>query len=130
MKAPVYRDRNTPRAKELRNQASPAERRFWTLINKRQVDGFRFTRQYQIGPFYADFLCRAAKLVVKLDGSSHDFTVEQDANRTQFLNAQGYHVIRFTNQDVFDNADGVLMELSLALADMPTPSPSREREGS
>jgi very-short-patch-repair endonuclease len=126
-----FKPRNTKRAKELRHQASPAERRLWQYLLKSQLDGHKFSRQIPIGPYFADFVCRNARLVVELDGYSHDVRVEYDAVRTKFIEAQGYRVIRFSNEDVMKNVEGVLTMLGLALAEMslPTPNPSRLREG-
>ncbi len=82
-----------------------------------------------IGPYFADFLCRASRLVVELDGNSHDGRIAFDQARDAFLANDGYQVIRFSNQEVFDNLEGVVAAISQTLTDLPTPSPSRTREG-
>ncbi len=120
-----FKPRNTKRAKELRHQASPAERRLWQYLSNSQLDGHKFSRQIPIGPYFADFVCRNAKLVVELDGYSHDVRVEYDNVRTKFIEALGYRVIRFNNEDVMTNVEGVLTMIGLALAEssLPTPNP-------
>ncbi len=126
-----FKLRNTKRAKELRHQASPAERRLWQHLSNSQLDGHKFSRQIPIGPYFADFVCRNAKLVVELDGYSHDVRVEYDAVRTRLIEAQGYRVIRFNNEDVMKSVEDVLTMIRQALTSpsLPTPNPSCLREG-
>jgi len=76
-----------------------------------------------IGPYVADFLCREAKLVVELDGISHDNRQEQDRRRDAYLREQGYWTLRFTNADVMVNLEGVLMAILAALNSGPPPTP-------
>ena len=83
-----------------------------------------------IGRYFADFLCREAKLIIELDGSTHDNSADYDARRDAYCRAQGFAVLRFTNADVLTNLEGVLSHIAAALAHLPTPSPSRLREGS
>ncbi len=82
-----------------------------------------------VGPFFADFLCREARLVVELDGTSHDDRLNEDAQRDAYMRAQGYTVLRFQNADITGNLEGVLSAISAALRG-PTSNPSRKREGS
>jgi len=126
---PEWRVRDTQRARELRNQATPQERTLWRYLSASQL-GHKFSRQMQIGPFFGDFVCCQARLVVELDGYSHDLSVATDARRDRFLTEQGFQVLRFTNEDVMTNVEGVVSAISAALADRPTPGPSRKREGS
>ena len=118
-----FKPRNTQRAKELRNQASPAERSLWTILSGRKLAGFKFSRQMPVGPYFADFLCREAKLIVELDGYSHDTRTEHDNRRDAFLETEGYHVLRFTNADVLGNLDGVVQTIALAFAEAHPPPP-------
>ena len=90
----------------------------------------RFSRQMPVGPYICDFLSRRALLVIEVDGDSHVATVEHDAKRDAFLRARGLRILRFSNADVMGNLEGVVHVISAALADSPTPDPSREREGS
>jgi very-short-patch-repair endonuclease len=126
-----FKPRNTKRAKELRQQASTAERRLWQFLSNSQLGGHKFSRQIPVGPYFADFACRKAKLIVELDGYSHDVRVGYDAARTRFIEAKGYRVVRFNNEDVMKNVEGVLTMIGLELAELslPTPNPSRLREG-
>jgi very-short-patch-repair endonuclease len=84
-----------------------------------------------IGNHICDFLCRAARLVIEVDGGQHDRRSEQDAIRTARIEAEGYRVIRFWNTDVMDNLDGVLATITETLtaiaAEGPPPTPSRKR---
>ncbi|MBA4161669.1 MAG: hypothetical protein C0515_06260 [Novosphingobium sp.] len=123
-----FRDRDTSRARELRNSATPAERLLWQYLAKSQL-GCKFSRQMPVGPFFADFLCRERELIIELDGFSHDVQPERDIYRDRYLIEQGFRVLHFTNTDVLGNVEGVVTEIKRALADWPTPSPSRKREG-
>ena len=102
-----FNDRNTQRAQELRNAATPAERLLWRYLNARQL-GVRFNRQMPIGPFFVDFLCRERRLIIELDGHSHDVQPERDVWRDRFLTEAGYRVRHFANAEVFENLEGVL----------------------
>jgi very-short-patch-repair endonuclease len=125
-----FKPRNTARAQELRNQATPAERMMWRVMNKRQIAGYKFSRQMPIGPYFADFLCREATLVVELDGYSHDLQQDYDTRRDAYMADQGYTVIRFTNTDVLGNIDGVVQTIALALAETgPPPTPPASGKG-
>lgn len=129
MKPPVFRSRNIERSKELRRSASPAERKLWSCLKSGQITGHRFTRQFQIGPYFTDLVCRSKRLVVEVDGFSHDMQQAYDERRTEFLMLQGYRIVRFTNEDIETNVEGVVTMITQALADAPSPSPSRKREG-
>jgi very-short-patch-repair endonuclease len=121
--------RPTARSRELRLNATPAERQLWKRLCARQIAGTRFNRQFPIGPFICDFVSRGAKLVVEVDGGQHASEVEADARRTAYLKAQGYRVVRFWNNDVLGNIEGVVEVIERILAESPSPSPSRKREG-
>ena len=125
---PIWKPRDTKRARELRNAATPAERRLWSYLNKSQI-GAKFSRQMQVGYYFPDFLCRRLKLIIELDGFSHDVEPERDLKRDAYLDAEGYLVLHFANRDVFANVEGVIEVVRIAVADRPTPNPSRKREG-
>jgi len=127
-----FKHRNTERARKLRNEASPVERKLWQYLNKRQLAGYKFSRQIPVGPYVCDFICRKQKLIVELDGFSHESQQVQDWNRTNYLERHDYKVIRFTNEEIFQNVEGVLTKIEQFLIGLnsPTPSPSRLREGS
>jgi shikimate kinase/very-short-patch-repair endonuclease len=87
---------------------TPAETILWQRLRNKQLAGFKFRRQEPMGPYIADFFCFDARLVVELDGSSHEGRIETDAKKDSFLTKLGYQVLRFRNQDVYDNLNGVL----------------------
>ncbi|MEO0441319.1 MAG: DUF559 domain-containing protein [Pseudomonadota bacterium] len=124
-----FTQRKTNLAGDLRNNATPAERKLWPYLSTRKLGGVRFNRQVCIGPYVCDFAARTAKLVIELDGDSHSGQVEYDRSRTVFLEHEGYRVVRFTNADVMSNVEGVVEAIGRVLMDRPSPSPSRKREG-
>ena len=115
--------------RSLRNNPTPAERKLWRHLSARQLAGVRFNRQVKVGGYAIDLAARTAKLAIELDGDTHAVTAEKDAARTAFLESRGYRVIRFSNVDVMTNVEGVVAEIERALAERPSPSPSRKREG-
>ena len=117
------------RARELRNNATPTERMLWRELSARKVAGLRFNRQVPIGPYACDFVARSAKLIIEVDGGQHGWQADEDATRTPCLEAQGYRVIRFWNSDVLERLEGVVAEIAEAIAALPSPNPSRKREG-
>jgi very-short-patch-repair endonuclease len=108
----------TSLARTLRRNATRAERRLWPGLMREQVAGFRFRRQVILGGFIADFACFDARMVVEVDGATHstDEKIARDAVRSAALSAQGYDILRFTNEDVFRNLDGVLDTIGMRLA--------------
>ena len=125
---PIWKERDPKRARELRNTATPAERRLWPYLNKTQT-GAKFSRQIQIGHYFGDFVSRRHRLIVELDGYSHDVSPERDIVRDRYLDAAGYLVLHFPNQEVLGNVEGVVEAIRTAVTDRPTPNPSRKREG-
>jgi very-short-patch-repair endonuclease len=116
----------------LRTTSTDAEKRLWSRLRNRQLGGVKFVRQFPIGPYFADFTCREAMLIVELDGGQHAESAH-DVRRTAYLDAQGYRVQRFWNNDVLKNTDGVLAAIAAALAaadELPlTPTLSPEGRG-
>lgn len=99
-----------PAAKKLRKEMPPAEQRLWAHIRRKQLGGFRFRRQHTVGHYIADFACLEAKLIVELDGDQHgrgDGPM-RDARRDDFLREQGFEVLRFWNNAVYEEIDSVL----------------------
>ena len=101
--------------RRLRRNKTEAEDRLWSRLRNRQLEGAKFRFQTQVGDYVPDFLCSEAMLVVELDGGQHSDQMEQDAARTLALQTAGYTVIRFWNNDVLANTDGVLEEIRFAL---------------
>jgi very-short-patch-repair endonuclease len=96
-------------AKAMRQSMTTAEFRLWQRLRKPGIEGCRFRRQAPVGPFIVDFLCPQKRLIVELDGDQHGFPVaeEADAKRTEWLRQNGYVVIRFWNNEVMNNIEGV-----------------------
>jgi very-short-patch-repair endonuclease len=115
--------RPTARSRELRLNATDAERRLWQQISARKLAGVRFNRQFPIGPFICDFISRAARLVIEVDGGQHAVDVAKDQARTAYLEARGYRVIRFWNNDVMERIEGVVNEIEHILETCPPPTP-------
>ncbi|RDE04926.1 endonuclease domain-containing protein [Sphingomonas aracearum] len=113
-------DGTIDRARELRRDATSAEKLLWQVLRGSALDGHKFRRQQRLGPFYGDFVCQQQRLVVEIDGDMHVHTTEEDARRTAFLQREGYRVLRFSNAEVLENIDGVAHAIASALA----PSPS------
>ena len=101
----MTKKKHTPVARTLRRAMTEAEARLWSQLRGQQL-GRKFVRQFPIGPHVADFACRGARLVIELDGGQHG--PEKDAARTALIETYGYRVIRFWNNDVLENTDGVL----------------------
>jgi very-short-patch-repair endonuclease len=104
----------TARAQSLRGAATDAERKLWLRLRDRRLNGAKFVRQAPVGPYFADFACRASKLIVELDGSQHVDSAH-DAKRDAFLLAQGYSVLRFWNDDALRAMDDVCETIIAAL---------------
>jgi very-short-patch-repair endonuclease len=100
------------RAKELRREPTPAERKLWAYLRYDRLGGLRFRRQQPVGPFIVDFCCATRQLVIEIDGDSHAEQVEYDESRTAYLEEHGYTVIRFTNEDVQRRLDDVVAEIA------------------
>jgi very-short-patch-repair endonuclease len=95
-------------ARSLRVNQTDAEARIWSRLRNRGLGGARFRRQIAVDPYIVDFICTDRKLIIELDGGQHAEQVEADAERTRFLEARGYRVLRFWNNDVLTNTEGVL----------------------
>jgi very-short-patch-repair endonuclease len=108
-----------------------AERAFWRHARDRRFMGLKFRRQVPIGKYIVDFLCIEKKIIVELDGGQHADSMAYDEKRTDFLNNCGYHLVRYWDNDVLKNMDGVLTDLAEQFGiqrPSPQPSPaSRER---
>ncbi|MEW5892256.1 MAG: endonuclease domain-containing protein [Pseudomonadota bacterium] len=115
------------RGRALRDAQTDAEATLWRALRNRQVEGFKFRRQHAIGPYIADFVCLEVALVLELDGGQHADAAIEDAKRTAYLQAQGYGVLRFWNNDVLGNLEGVLEVIRRELLNAaPLPQPSGE----
>ena len=109
-------------AREMRSGMTEAEEILCSRLRRRQIDGLRFRKQHPIGRYISDFCCHEARLIIELDGGSHDRRVEYDRNRDEFLAGGGYTVLRFTNEDVLHRMEKVIEAiLSAARKGFPAP---------
>ena len=118
-------------ARRLRRDQTDAERTLWFRIRDRRLGGLKFRRQVPIDRYVVDFCCETARLIIELDGGQHDTRSAEDANRTAALEALGYLVLRFWNNEVLQNIDGVLqviVETVNPVPPHPNPLPNGERE--
>jgi very-short-patch-repair endonuclease len=104
----------TNRARSLRKADNDAERALWSALQNRQLNGAKFTRQFSIGPYFADFACREERLVIELDGSQHADS-DYDRRRDQFMVDEGWSVLRFWNVDALKELDAVVDTILAAL---------------
>jgi very-short-patch-repair endonuclease len=110
-------------ARMLRRNSTHAEKKLWSRVRAGQLGGFQFRRQFPIGEFIADFCCRERRLVIELDGAQHAGPAGEvhDQARSRLLLARGYRVIRFWNEDILKNLNGVL---ELIFAELRQPPPN------
>ena len=111
------------RARELRRRSTGAERLLWQRLRGRQLAGVKFRRQVPIGPYIVDFACLSKKIIIELDGSQHAEPEHsrRDVKRDLFLEEQGFRVLRFWDNEVFKNLEGVLTAIHEALEQKPSP---------
>ena len=119
---------NVDRARGLRVGQTDAEQLLWHHLRHRRLQGWKFRRQHEIGLYIVDFVCPDAGLIVELDGGQHGEQMIYDEARTRKLTEEGYRVLRFWNNDVLTNIEGVLEVILEALASPdPSPQPSPRR---
>ena len=111
-------------AMALRKRMTDAERLLWRHLRNRELDGWKFRRQYPIGAFIVDFTCVEKNLVIEVDGGPHAENEEQDIERSAYLNSMGYRIFRFWNNQVMLETEGVLEAIFAILADSDQNSPS------
>ena len=116
-------------ARDLRQSMTDAEALMWDKLRSRRFEDLKFRRQHPIPPYIADFFCEELGLIIELDGGQH--TEDKDHQRTKFLEAQGYQIIRFWNNDVLNNIEGVMTKIKEETSQQtpPHPSPLPEGEG-
>ena len=95
-------------ARKLRQESTTPERMLWSALRGRRLGGLKFRRQEPVGPYYVDFCCREKKLIVEVDGRSHDEKLDYDTQREAFFHREGYRVVRVTNHDVSQNLEAVV----------------------
>ncbi|HBD07993.1 MAG TPA: DNA (cytosine-5-)-methyltransferase [Syntrophobacteraceae bacterium] len=110
------------KARDLRRNQTDAEELVWYHLRGRRLAGFKFRRQYPIGPFIVDFVCHEGRLIVELDGGQHSSQVEEDSTRTKYLESRGYRVVRFWNHQVLGELDLVLAVIhEILTSELPSP---------
>jgi len=114
-----------PLAKRMRSAQTDAEARLWSMLRAKRLDGWKFKRQEQLGDYIVDFVNFEKRLIVEADGSQHAESVA-DEKRDAYLSHEGFRVLRFWNNDVLTNLDGVAIAILAALeTPLPNPSPAR-----
>lgn len=111
------------RAREMRANPTPPEARLWYQLRAKRFEATKFRLQTVIAPYIVDFTSRATMLAIELDGETHAHQSEYDARRDRFLQSKGFHVLRFPNNDVMTNIDGVLHAIAEAIQSLPLPLP-------
>jgi very-short-patch-repair endonuclease len=118
-------------ARRLRRDQTDAERTLWFRLRDRRLNGMKFRRQMAIKSYVVDFCCESARLIIELDGGQHAERTDSDVKRTADLEAFGYLVLRFWNNDVLSNIDGVVETIAATASQEPphpNPLPNGERE--
>ncbi len=103
--------------------------RIWLQLRAKRFVATKFYREKVIGEYIADFASNKPKLVIEIDGNTHDVDDDRDRIRTRYLEQRGYRVVRYTNLDVMQNIEGVLMHLTNVIAEMRPPLPTLSPEG-
>ena len=115
-------------ARVLRKRMTDAERLLWRHLRNRELGGWKFKRQYPVGPFIVDFICVEKNVVIEVDGGQHAENEELDLQRSAYLNKMGYRVLRFWNNEVLQETEAVLTAMFAILANdkqnSPSPQPS------
>jgi very-short-patch-repair endonuclease len=117
-------------ARQMRAAPTEAERKLWWHLRHRlPTPGTHFRRQVRIGRYIADFVSHTKRIVVEVDGGQHVERTAQDMERTRFIESHGYRVLRYWNNDVLTNINGVLEDILSAITTTPTPNPSPQGGG-
>jgi very-short-patch-repair endonuclease len=121
--------KHTPLARNLRRNQTEAEKRLWYKLRDRRFLGLKFKRQQTVEGYIGDFVCFEKRLVIELDGGQHAEMLDYDAKRTEFLEARGFLVKRYWNNDVMTNMDGVLQDITHTLEASNTLTPALSLQG-
>jgi len=121
---------NRAHARAMRLHLTGAERKLWWHLRHRlPLPESHFRRQVRLGHYIVDFACHRLRIVIEIDGGQHVERIKEDTRRTKFLKTEGYRVLRFWNNDVLTNIDGVLEVIQSAILATPTPTPPHKGEG-
>lgn len=121
---------NKTRARTMRTNPTEAERKLWWHLRHRlALPASHFRRQVRLGHYIVDFANHSLRMIIEIDGGQHAEKAASDTRRTKFLESEGYRVLRFWNNDVLANIDGVLEVIQSAILPTPTPTPPHKGEG-
>jgi very-short-patch-repair endonuclease len=109
---PALWARLKPLARQMHHDPTPAEDALWECLRNRQIAGLKFRRQHSIDRFIADFYCADAQIIIEVDGAVHEYTLEEDAIRQEFLESLGFRVLRFANDDIEQRLDAVVQVIT------------------
>ena len=112
-------------AKTLRKNQTPQEKTLWNLLRNHKINKLKFKRQYPIGNYIVDFICPEIQLIIEVDGGQHNETnnIEYDKNRTEYLSSRCYTIIRFWNNEIDNNIEGVYKKILNVINDLQNPLP-------
>ncbi|MEN8196734.1 MAG: DUF559 domain-containing protein [Pseudomonadota bacterium] len=102
-------------ARHLRQNLTDAENAFWRRLRRKQLDGFKFRRQAPIGRYVVDFVCLEKRLIIELDGGQHAIREDADARRAAWLRGEGFHIVRFWNNEVLEDMDRIVESIRRTL---------------
>ena len=108
-------------SRNLRKNPTDAEAKLWHHLRRKQLDGYRFRRQHPLGQYVVDFICLEAMLVIEVDGGQHAKFIRRDERRTAFLEKQGFRVLRFWNNEVLGNINGVITTIMRVIEEQMSP---------
>ena len=111
-------------ARQLRVSQTDAENRLWLHLRARRLGGLKFRRQQPVGAYVVDFFCAERKLIVELDGGQHQDQADYDETRDAWLKSEGYAVLRYWNNEIMENLEGVLEDIGRAAGVFAETSPS------
>ncbi|MGB6041563.1 MAG: endonuclease domain-containing protein [Pirellulales bacterium] len=115
------------RRRALRTRSTKPEQLMWAALRNRRLGGLKFRRQYSIGVYIVDFVCVEKKLVIEIDGAYHEDVEDEDARRQRYLESEGFQVLRFTNEDVLNDAQAVVVAIAKVAGVPPHPIPLPHR---
>ncbi|BAY65213.1 hypothetical protein NIES22_53160 [Calothrix brevissima NIES-22] len=122
--SPELWEKLKPLARQMRHKPTSAENHLWQYLRNRLLLGYKFRRQHSIDRFIVDFWCSQAQLIIEVDGAIHQYTQAEDAIRQQFLETQGYKILRFSNEAVLYNTNEVLNKIQSFLLSLPSKNPN------
>jgi very-short-patch-repair endonuclease len=105
-------------ARKLRKKSTKAEQAAWKILRNRQIDGLKFYRQYPVGSYIVDFCCRTLDLVIEVDGDIHAGKETEDKKREEYLEKEGYRIIRFTNDQILYDGNQVVEAIRSVVASL------------